>query len=86
MKLIIASSFFQNPLFVVIGILAIFGLVAIGTFFLSKVIPNLRKKDEIDDETAAREEIERLIVKIDDQKIIENMEKTNDQSETKSTE
>ena len=73
--MIIHSSILDNPILAVMVILAIFGLISLGAYLLRKYIPALRGKDvKIDDEEAAREEIERVIVKVEDPKTKEQME------------
>jgi len=73
--LYIYSSILENPIFAVIVILAFFGVIALGAYLLRKHVPSLRNKEvRIDEEEAAREEIERVIVKIEDSKTKEQME------------
>ncbi len=65
----------ENPIIAVIVILALFGVIALGTYLLRKHVPSLRPKDDkIDEEEAVRQEIERVIVKVDDEKTKEQME------------
>jgi len=71
----IYSSILDNPILAVVVILAIFGVISLGAFLLRKYIPALRGKElKIDEEEAAREEIERVIVKVEDSKTKEQME------------
>lgn len=73
--LYIYSGLLENPIFAVIVILGFFGVIALGAYLLRKHVPSLRNKEiKIDEEEAAREEIERVIVKIDDHKTKEQME------------
>ena len=72
---IVYSSILDNPVLAVIVILALFGVISLGAYLLRKFIPSLRSKEiNIDEEEAAREEIERVIVKVDDDKTKEQME------------
>ncbi len=72
---IIFSGLLDNPVLAVIVILALFGVISLGAYLLRKYIPSLRGKDEvIDEEEAARQEIERVIVKVQDEKTKEQME------------
>ena len=69
------SGLLDNPVLAVIVILAIFGVISLGAYLLRKYIPSLRGKDEvIDEEEAARQEIERVIVKVQDEKTKEQMD------------
>jgi hypothetical protein len=70
------SGILDNPVLAVIVILALFGVISLGAYLLRKYIPSLRGKDEIiDEEEAARQEIERVIVKVQDEQTKEQMEK-----------
>ncbi|HAV20048.1 MAG TPA: hypothetical protein DCX17_03380 [Firmicutes bacterium] len=71
----IYSSILDNPLLAVLVILALFGFISLGAYLLRKFIPSLRGKEiKIDEEEAAREEIERVIVKVEDDATKEQME------------
>ena len=73
--MIFSSNLLDNPIHAVIVILAIFGVISLGAYLLRKYIPSLRSKDvKIDEEEAARQEIERVIVKIEDEKTKSQME------------
>ncbi len=70
------NSILENPIIAVIVILAFFGIISLAAYLLRKHVPSLKNKDvKIDEEEAAREEIERVIVKIEDDKTQEEMEK-----------
>ena len=72
---ILSSSILDNSIVAVIVILAIFGGIALIAFLLRQYIPMFQSKDEkVDEETAVREEIERIIVKVDDPKVLHEME------------
>ena len=58
------------PLWVILGVLGFFGLLIIVIILVKKRFTSLQiKKDDIDEETAAKEELDRILVPIEDEDI-----------------
>lgn len=63
------------PLWVLLGLLAFFGLIVVGVMFAKNKINFLKiKKPEIDEKEAAKEELDRILVPIDDEEIQKQMD------------
>jgi len=62
------------PLWVLLGLLGFFGLIVLGVMFARNKINFLKiKKPEIDEKQAAKEELDRIIVPIEDEEIQKQM-------------
>ncbi len=81
---ILNSSVWTNP-FVIIGlVLVFFGLIILIIILVKRHVKPLQiKKDEIDEQEAVRQELDRILVPIDDEKIQKEMEEKADKSGTK---
>lgn len=67
-RLLAASNLL--PLWVILGVLGFFGLLIIVIILVKKRFTSLQiKKDDIDEETAAKEELDRILVPIEDEDI-----------------
>ena len=67
-RLLAASNLL--PLWVILGVLGFFGLMIIIIILVKRRFTSLQiKKDDIDEVTAAREELDRVLVPIEDEDI-----------------
>lgn len=63
------------PLVIIGGLLLFFGLIVLIIILVKKHVGALQiKKDDIDEETAVRQELDRLLVPIEDEEIQKEME------------
>jgi len=63
------------PLWVLLGLLGFFGLIVLGVMFARNKINFLKiKKPEIDEKQAAKEELDRILVPIEDEEIQKQMD------------
>lgn len=63
------------PLWVILGLLGFFGLIVIGVMIAKDKIGFLKiKKPEIDEKEAAKEELDRILVPIEDEEIQKQMD------------
>ena len=67
-KVLAASNLL--PLWVILGVLGYFGLMIIVIIIVKRHVTSLQiKKDEIDEEEAVRQELDRYLVPIEDEEI-----------------
>lgn len=65
------------PLIIIGGLLAFFGLIVIIVIILKRKVSFLQiKKEDIDEETAIKQELDRVLVPIEDENIQKEMEAT----------
>lgn len=58
------------PLFIILGVLGFFGLLIIVIIFVKKHFTSLQiKKDDVDEETAVQQELDRVLVPIEDEEV-----------------
>lgn len=63
------------PLWIILGLLGFFGLLILVIIFVKKHVTSLQiKKDEITEEEAVRQELDRVLVPIEDEEIQKAME------------
>ena len=63
------------PLWIILGLLGFFGLLILVIIFVKKHVTSLQiKKDEITEEEAVRQELDRILVPIEDEEIQKAME------------
>lgn len=73
LRLLDASQFL--PLWIILGVLGFFGLLIIVIIFVKRHVSALQiKKDEIDEQEAVRQELDRVLVPIEDEDIQKAME------------
>lgn len=72
----ILSSIIDNPVVMLVVLIIFFGLLALVVFLLRKYIKAFRSDEKrVDRETAAKEDLDRILVPIKDEKTKEEMEK-----------
>lgn len=70
------------PLWVLLGLLGFFGLIVLGVMVAKNKINFLKiKKPEIDEKQAAKEELDRILVPIEDEEIQKQMEEAKEHDE-----
>jgi len=83
----VLNAITSNPYFILAVILLVFGGIAILVYFLRKIIPGFKEKEEIvSEEQAVEEELERVLVTIEDEETKKQMEQLNaadNESDTK---
>ena len=63
------------PLWIILGLLGFFGLLILVIIFVKRHVASLQiKKDEITEEEAVRQELDRVLVPIEDEEIQKAME------------
>ena len=63
------------PLWIILGLLGFFGLLILVIIFIKRHVTSLQiKKDEITEEEAVRQELDRVLVPIEDEEIQKAME------------
>lgn len=63
------------PLWVLLGLLGFFGIIVLGVMIAKNKINFLKiKKPEIDEKQAAKEELDRILVPIEDEEIQKQMD------------
>ena len=64
----------QNLIFVIILVVA-FGVIVLAVILIKKYVKPLQiHKDELDEETAAKEELDRVLVPIEDEEVKKQMD------------
>ncbi len=62
------------PLWIILGLLGFFGLIVIGVIVVKRHVAPLQiKKDDISEEEAIQEELDRILVPIEDEKVAKQM-------------
>lgn len=58
------------PLFIILGVLGFFGLLILIIIFVKRHVKSLQiKKDDIDEQTAVQQELDRVLVPIEDEEV-----------------
>jgi Sec-independent protein translocase protein TatA len=74
----------DNPFFILVVILLVFGAIAALVYFLRKYIPGFKDKEEkVSEEDAIVEELKRVLVEVDDEKIKAQLEQIKNEDDTK---
>lgn len=64
------------PLFIILGLLGFFGLIVLIIILVKKYIKPLQiKKDDIPEEEAIKQELDRILVPIEDEDTLKEMDK-----------
>lgn len=67
----------DNPGLILLFLILFFGLIAIITFILRRIIPGLKDKGGVvNEEVAVQQELDRVLEPITDEKILAEIEKT----------
>lgn len=67
----------DNPGLILLFLILFFGLIALVTFLLRRFIPGLKDKGgRVNEDVAVQQELERILEPITDEKILEEMKKT----------
>ena len=62
------------PLWIILGLLGFFGLIVLGVIIAKKHFTSLQiKKDDIPEEQAIQEELDRVLVPIEDEETLKQM-------------
>ena len=62
------------PLWIILGLLGFFGLLILVIIFVKRHFVSLQiKKDDIDEQTAVQQELDRYLVPIEDKEILDAM-------------
>lgn len=68
--MVILASSNLLPLFIILGVLGFFGLLIVVIIFVKKHFTSLQiKKDDVDEETAVQQELDRVLVPIEDEEV-----------------
>jgi len=80
----ILSSLLDNPIFIIVGLVAFFGVIVLVVYLLRKYVKAFTNQEKkVDRETAAKQDLDRLLVPVDDEKTKAEMEKFNEDKKTK---
>ncbi len=80
----ILSSLLDNPIFIIVGLVAFFGIIVLVVYLLRKYVKAFTNQDKkVDRETAAQQDLDRMLVPVDDEKTKAEMEKFNEDKKTK---
>lgn len=72
------------PLWIILGLLGFFGLIVIGVIIVKRHVAPLQiKKDEMSEEEAIQEELNRILVPIEDEKVAKQMMESNKENPSK---
>lgn len=64
------------PLFIILGLLGFFGLIVLIIILVKKYVKPLQiKKDDIPEEEAIKQELDRILVPIEDEDTLKEMDK-----------
>lgn len=74
----------DNPYFILLMIIVVFGLIAFVVFLLRKYVPGIKEKDEVvSEEDVVQEELDRVLVSVEDEEAKKQMEQSSIKSEDK---
>ena len=63
------------PLWIILGLLGFFGLIVLGVILVKRHFTSLQiKKDDIPEEQAIQEELDRVLVPIEDEETLKQMD------------
>ncbi len=80
----ILSSLLDNPIFIIVGLVAFFGIIVLVVYLLRKYVKAFSSQDKkVDRETAVKQDLDRLLVPVEDEKTKAEMEKFNEDKKTK---
>ncbi len=80
----ILSSLLDNPIFIIVGLVVFFGIIVLVVYLLRKYVQAFKNPDKkVDRETAAQQDLDRMLVPVDDEKTKAEMEKFNEDKKTK---
>ncbi len=80
----ILSSLLDNPIFIIVGLVAFFGVIVLVVYLLRKYVKAFTNQEKkVDRETAAKQDLDRLLVPVDDEQTKAEMEKFNEDKKTK---
>ncbi len=80
----ILSSLLDNPIFIIVGLVAFFGIIVLVVYLLRKYVQAFKNPDKkVDRETAVQQDLDRMLVPVDDEKTKAEMEKFNEDKKTK---
>ncbi len=72
----------DNPGLILLFLILFFGVIALITFILRRLIPGLKDKGgEVNEEVAIQQELDRVLEPITDEKILAEIEKTETEPE-----
>lgn len=74
----------DNPFFILLVILVVFGGIALLVFFLRKYLPGFKEPEEkVSEEEAVKEELDRVLVSVEDEEAKKQLEQFNQDGEDK---
>ena len=81
------ANIWEQPWFIILMVLAFFGLLILLIIIVKRHVKPLQiKKDDIDEETAIKQELDRILVPIDDEELVEKVDKGEEKTDkTEST-
>ncbi len=81
------ANIWEQPWFIILMVLAFFGLLILVIIIVKRHVKPLQiKKDDIDEETAIKQELDRILVPIDDEELVEKVDKGEEKTDkTEST-
>ena len=80
----ILSSLLDNPIFIIVGLVVFFGVIVLVVYLLRKYVKAFSNQEKkVDRETAAKQDLDRLLVPVEDEKTKAEMEKFNEEKKTK---
>ena len=81
------ANIWEQPWFIILMVLAFFGLLILVIIIVKRHVKPLQiKKDDIDEETAIKQELDRILVPIDDEELVEKDDKGEEKTDkTEST-
>jgi len=80
----ILSSLLDNPIFIIVGLVVFFGIIVLVVYLLRKYVKAFSNQEKkVDRETAAKQDLDRLLVPVEDEKTKAEMEKFNEEKKTK---
>lgn len=72
----------DNPYFILLMIVLVFGLIAFIVFLLRKYVPGIKEKEEkVSEEEAVQEELDRVLEIVEDEEAKKQMEQVGQKSE-----
>lgn len=72
----------DNPYFILLIIILVFGLIALIVFLIRKFVPGIKEKEEkVSEEVAVQEELERILENVEDEEAKKQMEQVSQKRE-----
>ncbi len=76
------ANIWEQPWFIILMVLAFFGLLILVIIIVKRHVTPLQiKKDDIDEETAIKQELDRILVPIDDEELVEKTDKSEEKTD-----